>query len=85
MAFIWLSMIKILRLEFRLWHFFILAMGLAIVVALNTARIGVMAYSYNQYVFWHLGPGLVIVKITMLSLVLGLFYFGLRAKLGEPT
>jgi len=43
MAFIWLALMKILRLDFRLRHFCILAMGLAVVVVLNTARIGVMA------------------------------------------
>ena len=57
---------KILRLDFSLWNVYILAIGVAVVVLLNTARIGVMAYSYDQYIFWHLGPGLTIVKITML-------------------
>jgi len=80
MAFIWLSLVKILRLDFSLWNVAILGVGLAVVVFLNTARIGVMAISYDQYVFWHLGPGLTIVKITMLTLVLGIFYFGLRGK-----
>jgi len=85
MAFIWLALIKIMRLDFRARHFYILALGLAVVVLLNTVRIGVMAYSYNQYVFWHLGPGLVIVKFAMLTIVLGLFYFGLSAKRGHAT
>jgi len=79
-AFIWLSLMKIQRLDFRLRHFCILAVGLAIVVLLNTARIAVMAHSYNEYVFWHLGPGLVIVKFTMLTVVFVLFYFGLNRK-----
>ena len=51
MAFIWLALMKILRLDFRLRHFCILAMGLAVVVVLNTAQIGVMAYSYDQCFF----------------------------------
>jgi len=79
-AFIWLSLMKIQRLDFQLRYFSILVAGLGIVVLINTARIAVMAHSYEQYVFWHLGPGLIIVKFTMLSLVFGLFYFGLQRK-----
>jgi hypothetical protein len=85
MAFIWLAMMKILRLDFHLWNFLILVLGLIVVVLINTARIGLMAFSFDQYVFWHLGPGLSIVKFTMLTIVLGLFYFGLRAKPRHPT
>jgi len=77
-AFIWLSLIKIQRLRFQVEHFVVLAIGLIAVVLLNTARIGVMAVSLNEYLFWHMGPGLWIVKIVMLTTVLGLFYFGLR-------
>ena len=77
-AFIWLSLIKIQRLNFQLKHFVILAIGLIAVVLLNTARIGIMAVSYSQYLFWHMGPGLWVVKIVMLTAVLGLFYLGLR-------
>ena len=77
-AFIWLSLIKIQKLDFHFKHFLILAISVTIVVLLNTARIGVLAVSMSQYVFWHMGPGLWIVKIVMLSAVLGIFYFGLR-------
>jgi hypothetical protein len=77
-AFIWLSLIKIQRLDFHFKHYVILAIGLAFVVLLNTARIGVMAISRSEYLFWHTGPGLWIVKFVMLGAVLGLFYFGLR-------
>ncbi|MBO0754452.1 MAG: hypothetical protein J2P54_01210 [Bradyrhizobiaceae bacterium] len=77
-AFIWLSLIKIQRLHFQLEHFVILAIGLIAVVLLNTARIGLMVVSDSQYLFWHMGPGFWIVKIVMLTAVLGLFYLGLR-------
>jgi hypothetical protein len=77
-AFIWLSLLKIQRLRFQLEHFVILAIGLIAVVLLNTARIGLMVISDSQYLFWHMGPGLWIVKIVMLTSVLGLFYFSLR-------
>ena len=79
-AFIWLSLIKIQRLLFRLKHFVVLAIGLIAVVLLNTARIGIMAVSDSQYLFWHMGSGLWVVKIVMLTAVLGLFYWGLRPK-----
>ena len=77
-AFIWLSLIKIQKLDFHFKHFVVLGVGLSVVVLLNTARIGIMAVSKSQYVFWHMGSGLWIVKIVMLSTVLALFYFGLR-------
>jgi hypothetical protein len=77
-AFIWLSLIKIQKLDFHFKHFVVLGVGLTVVVLLNTARLGILAASESQYVFWHMGPGLWIVKIVMLSTVLGLFYFGLR-------
>jgi len=50
---------KIKRLDFHLQHFCILAIALAAIVLLNTARICVMAISYSQYMFWHQGFGLV--------------------------
>jgi hypothetical protein len=77
-TFIWLSLIKIQGLDFQFRHLRILAIGIGAVVLLNTARISVMATSEHQYYFWHLGPGLWLVKLVMLSAVLGLFYFGLR-------
>ena len=77
-SFIWLSLIKIQRFSFRLKHFVVLAIGLIAVILLNTARIGLMAVSDSQYLFWHMGPGLWVVKIVMLTAVLGLFYLGLR-------
>jgi hypothetical protein len=79
-AFIWLSLTKIQRLRFKLEHFVILAISLIAVVLLNTARIGLMAGSESQYLFWHIGPGLWVVKIVMLTAVLGLFYLGLRPE-----
>ena len=76
-AFIWLSLMKIQKFDFHLQHFCILAIALAATVLLNTARISGMAISYSQYMFWHQGFGLVIVKVMMLSIVFGLL-FGLR-------
>src|SRR6516164_7750405 len=84
-AFVWLSLIKIQRLDFHFKYFVILAIGLAFVVLLNTARIGIMAVSQSEYDFWHWGPGQRIVKYVMLSAVLGLFYFGLRPPRSDTS
>jgi hypothetical protein len=77
-AFIWLALMKIIRAEFHLRHYCFLAIALAFVVLLNTARISIMAVSESQYLFWHVGPGLWIVKVTMLGTMLGLFYLCAR-------
>jgi hypothetical protein len=74
-AFIWLSLMKIMKMEFHLRQYCFLALAVAVVVLLNSARISILAISENQYLFWHMGPGLWIVKLTMLTTVLGLFYF----------
>jgi exosortase/archaeosortase family protein len=84
-SFIWLCFIKIQRLPFRREHFVVLAIGLVAIVFLNTARIGLMAFSDDQYLYWHLGPGLWAVKIVTLTTVLGLFYFGLRPLDNQPV
>ena len=77
-TFIWLSLLKIQKLEFQRQHFVILGIGLGAVVLINTARICVMAISESYYFFWHVGPGLFIVKAVMLGVVFGLFCFALR-------
>jgi hypothetical protein len=77
-AFIWLSLLKIQKLDLRRQHLYVLAIALAAVAVLNEIRICVMAISPTQYVFWHLGPGLFIIKAIMLAVVFGLFCFCLR-------
>jgi exosortase/archaeosortase family protein len=84
-AFVWLSLIKIQKLDFRLKYFYILAIGLLAVILLNTFRISVMSLSEEQYLFWHSGPGEWIVKALMLGGVLGLFYFGLAPHNPKPS
>jgi len=83
-VFVWLSLIKIQRLDFHFKYVVVLAIGLAFVVLLNTARLGIMAVSVSEFDFWHEGPGEYIVKYVMLSAVLGLFYFGLRPLRSDP-
>ena len=82
-AFIWLALMKILRMEFHLRHYCLLGIAIAVVILLNTARISIVAVSETQYLFWHMGPGLWIVKITMLGAVLGLFYLCTRTARPE--
>ena len=84
-TFIWLSLVKIQGLDFRPWHFRALAMGIAVVVLLNSVRIALMAHSYDSYVFWHTGGGLIIIKSAMWVIVLGLFYLGLRRAESETV
>jgi exosortase/archaeosortase family protein len=84
-AFVWLSLIKIQKLDFRLKYFYVLAIGLVAVIVLNTLRISIMAVSEGQYLFWHEGPGQWIVKTLMLGGVLGLFYFGLTPHNPKPS
>ena len=75
-AFIWLSLVKIQGTEFRGWHFRGLALSVATIMLLNTARLTLMAYSYDGYVFWHNGYGASIMSLAMLLVVLGFFYWG---------
>jgi hypothetical protein len=86
-AFIWLSLMKIMKMDFHLREYCFLALALAVVVLLNTARLSILAVSENQYLFWHMGPGLWIVKLTMLTAILGLFYLSVDTARGpsEPA
>jgi hypothetical protein len=82
-AFIWLSLMKIQRLEFKARHACYLAAALTAVVALNSIRIALIAISENRYLFWHEGPGLWIIKSAMLTAVFGVFCFDLWVSGGQ--
>ena len=73
-AFIWLCLIKLFDLPFRIWQIYGLMVSLVIVVALNTVRLALMAYSERGYSFWHNGAGAPIIAYSMLTLVLLTFY-----------
>jgi hypothetical protein len=79
-SFIWLAMVKVQGTEIRSWHFRFLAWSLVIVFLLNTWRLGMMAYSYDGYFFWHESYGASIMSWTMLATVIGFFFFGLRRE-----
>jgi hypothetical protein len=72
-AFIWLCLVKLAESEFCRRHYLGLAASLACVVLINIGRIALMAYSAEQYVFWHDGAGASIVSIGMLACILGIF------------
>jgi hypothetical protein len=47
---------------------------------MNTARISILAISESQYLFRHTGPGLWIVKLTMLTTILDFFTLALPTR-----
>lgn len=72
-AFIWLCLMKLAEAEFLRWHYLGLIASLACIVVINIARIALMAYSAEQYLFWHDGIGVTIVSGAMLASILGIF------------
>lgn len=77
---IWLSLIKIQEDEFRPWHGRFLGLALAGLVVVNSARLALMAYSREQYLFWHGGDGATIISAAMTFLVIGSFLAGRRRE-----
>jgi hypothetical protein len=72
-TFIWLCLIQLAETKLHRWHLFALAAALACIVGINVARIGMMAYSEDAYVFWHLGAGATFISIAMLTCVVVFF------------
>jgi exosortase/archaeosortase family protein len=79
-ALLWLSFLKIQGLPFRPRYWAVLALGLAIIVLINTVRLGFCAWSMDSYMYWHEGTGVTILAWTMLGSLLALFYVGLRSE-----
>ena len=76
-ALLWLSFMKIRNLEFSPRSFGVLAAAVVIVVLLNTLRIDLCAWSADYFQYWHEGPGVGVLSLTMLALALTTFYLGL--------
>lgn len=76
-ALLWLSFMKIRNLEFSPRSLGALAAGLVMVVAVNTLRIDLCAWSADNFQYWHEGPGVGVLSMTMLVLALVIFYVGL--------
>ncbi len=76
-ALLWLSFMKIRNLEFSLRSFGVLAAALVMVALLNTVRIDLCAWSADYFEYWHEGPGVGVLAMTMLALALAIFYLGL--------
>lgn len=75
---IWISLVKLETLTLRTAHLWICAAMAAGTVALNTARLALMAQSYPMYEFWHNGAGVPIVSTAMLGAMLIICLGGLR-------
>jgi hypothetical protein len=75
---VWISMIKLQTLTMKTFYWWILATLAGVTVALNTARIALMAQSLPMYEYWHNGLGATIVSFTMLASVLAISLAGLR-------
>jgi hypothetical protein len=75
---IWISLVKLETLTLRTAHLWICAAMAAATVALNTARLAVMAQSHPMYEFWHNGAGLPIIATAMLGAMLIICLGGLR-------
>jgi hypothetical protein len=73
-----ISLVKLETLTLRPAHLWICAAMAAATVALNTARLALMAQSYPMYLFWHNGAGTPIVSIAMLGAMLIICLGGLR-------
>jgi hypothetical protein len=75
---IWISLVKLETLMLRSAHLWICAAMAASTVALNTARLALMAQSYPMYEFWHNGAGVPIVSTAMLGVMLIICLGGLH-------
>jgi hypothetical protein len=73
---VWISLIKLETLEMKRFHWWILAAMAIATIALNTARIALMAQSRSVLVYWHDGTGATIVSLTMLAVILIIFSGG---------
>jgi hypothetical protein len=69
---IWLSLIKIERLQIVLSDWWTLGAMIAATILLNTIRIALMAQSAPMLQYWHDGQGVVIVSIVTLASLLGI-------------
>ena len=75
---IWISLVKLETLKLRTAHLWICAAMAVATVAINTARLALMAQSYPMYEFWHNGAGTPIVTFAMLGAMLVICVGGLR-------
>jgi hypothetical protein len=76
-ALVWISLLKFETLEINRSHLLTLGMMAGVTLVLNTGRIALMAQSYEMYEYWHVGRGMTIVSLAMLSALLGT-YLGMR-------
>ena len=75
---IWISLVKLETLTLKPAHLWICAAMAAATVALNTARLALMAQSFPMYEFWHNGAGVPMVTTAMLGAMLVICLGGLH-------
>ncbi len=73
-----ISLVKLETLTFKWAHVWVCAAMVAATIALNTARIALMAQSPAAYEFWHNGAGEPIVALAILAAMLAICLGGLR-------
>jgi hypothetical protein len=73
-ALVWISLTKLETLELTRAHLRVFAVMAGTTIALNVVRIALMAQSYSMYVYWHHGPGVMIVSIVMFVALLAVFF-----------
>jgi hypothetical protein len=75
---LWLSFLKAQALPFSARNWLVFVAGAAILVAINTVRLGLCAWDMETYNFWHESDGVTILAWIMMLSQLALYAFGLR-------
>ena len=73
-SFMWLALVKIQGLRFYAWQFGVLATSILALMIINTARLALMAYSFEGYEYWHNQTGAIIMAIAPEVILMGLYY-----------
>ncbi len=66
---VWLSLLKLARVEPKRWQLAALALGVIAIIGLNALRILLMTPSEEGYVFWHEGAGAILFSCLTLAAV----------------
>lgn len=72
-SFMWLALVKIQGLRFHAWQYAVLAISLVALMMLNTARLALMAYSYEGYEYWHNQAGATFMAMAPEVILMSLY------------
>lgn len=75
---LWLSFLKLQALPFTARNLCVLLAAAAVLVAVNTVRLALCAWSMDTYNYWHESDGVAILAWIMLLSQLAIYHFGLR-------